>query len=406
VEVQPPDFGSGPTGLSDVATTADCLQWFGGITNQEDQAAVLNLEPFLDADPELSQADFYSQALDTFTYQGQLWGLPAEMNISVINYNKTLFDEARVPYPQPDWTTDDFLAAAVALTQGDDPATRQYGYVPQEFEINDLTTFLERLSAQFLDENEDPPQLSFTHPTMVEAMRWVTSLTTEFAVKPTFITNIGEGAFGLGEERKALIENGRAAMWSDQGFPTFPEINLDDLAVGIAPLPAGPDGTVTASNAITGYFISATTAQRQACWQWITFLSQQPFTGTYGNTFPARRTVAESAAYAQAVGPEQAAANLASVENITGPSVALRLSTDANWLTLGHFWWQSYAYHQILTASVPVEEALAAVQAKADAYRDCVIQRDGLADQNIQRTCLGEVDDTVPPSWLEIDEAE
>jgi multiple sugar transport system substrate-binding protein len=404
IELETPNFGTSAINLADVAANSDCLQWYGGVTSEEEQAAVLNLEPFMDADPELGKADFYPQAIDAFSYQGQLWGLPAEMNVFLIAYNKALFDEAGLPYPQLDWTTDDFLETAVALTAGDDPETKQYGYVPQEFELNDLSAFLERLGAQFLDESVDPPQLAFTHPDTIEAMRWYTNLTTEFAVKPTFTTNIGTGSAGVGEERKTLIENGRAAMWTDQGFQSFPEINIDNLNVGIVPLPVGPDGTATAASAITGYFISSGTEQRQTCWEWIKFLNEQPNIGNYGNTIPAQPHVAESAAYAQAVGEEKAAANLASIENVTGPSASLRLSTDASWLSLGHFWWQSYAYDQILTAGIPVEEALTAVQAKADAYRDCIIDRNGLEDQNIQRTCLGEVDDTVPAMWIEVDE--
>lgn len=52
-------------------------------------------------------------------------GFPALVdNISLI-YNTTVFDAAGVDYPTPDWTWDDFRAAAKALT---DPATNTYGY--------------------------------------------------------------------------------------------------------------------------------------------------------------------------------------------------------------------------------------------------------------------------------------
>lgn len=190
VELQTPDYGPGPVDLRQVAATSDCLQWFSSISSAEDRAAVLNIEPFLDADPALSKDDFYPSAVEAFSYQGQLWGLPAETGLAVVIYNKALFDAAGVPYPTLDWTTDDFLETAVALTAGSDPETKQYGYVPQELEINDLSDFLERLGAQFLDESVDPPQLAFMHPDTIAAMRWFTGLTTEFAVKPTFVTNI------------------------------------------------------------------------------------------------------------------------------------------------------------------------------------------------------------------------
>lgn len=403
VDVVSIEFGASPLSLSNVIADADCTSWFGSVGNAEDRAAVLNLDPFFDADPTIDQSDFYPHALATFTDQGQLMGLPTETNISVINYNKALFDEAGVPYPTNGWTLDDFLETAVALTEGDDPETKQYGFVPQEFEINDLMPFLERNGAQLVDENVDPPQLSFTHPDTIDAMRWLTNLTTELGVKPTFTTNIGDSNFNNGEERKTLIENGRAAMWSDQGFGSFPEIDLDTIELGVVAFPTGPNGNVTITNSTSGYYISSETEHRQACWEWITFLSEQPKVNENGNMIPARPSVAQSDAYAQSVGAELAAANLASVEDSTEPSINLRFNSDLSWLSLGSFWWQSYAYDQILSNDVSVEDALNDIQEKADAYRNCVIEQDGFNDNSIQRTCLGGVDDTVPSFFVDVD---
>lgn len=405
VELETPSFGTGTTYLRDVAADSDCLQWFGGVASELDRAAVLNMEPFLDADPELSQADFYSSAIEQFTYQGQLWAIPSEMNLTVLYYNKALFDAAALPYPSAGWTTDDFLETAVALTNGDDPETKQYGYVPQEFELNEISIYMDRLGAQFLDESVDPPRLTLTDPSVIDAMRWLTSLTTEHAVKPIFVTDI-TAASSFGEERKTLIENGRAAMWADQGFQSFPEIDLSNLDIGIVPLSTGPDGTAVAANSVTGYYISAQTSQRQACWDWIKFLTNQPLVGENGNSIPAKISLAESAAYTQAAGAELAAANRATVTGITGQSTSLRLNSSASWLGTGFFWWQSYAYDQILKGEVSVEEALTAVQAKADAYRECIIANDAQEDQNEQNRCLGEVDDTIPEFFIEVDDEE
>jgi ABC-type glycerol-3-phosphate transport system substrate-binding protein len=199
-----------------------------------------------------------------------------------------------------------------------------------------------------------------------------------------------------------LIENGRAAMWSYQGRQSYPEINIDGLDVGVIPLPLGPDGTATMTGTITGYFISAGTEHKQACWQWITFLGEQFYLGGVDNRLPARHSVAESVMYAQTVGANLAAANLVTVAGQTGLSLNARLNSNARWLANGALWWRSYAYDQILSNGVPVEEALAAVQAKADAYRDCVITRDALENMNGQRACLSEVDDVVPDFLIRI----
>ena len=53
-----------------------------------------------------------------------------------------------------------------------------------------------------------------------------------------------------------------------------------------------------------------------------------------------------------------------------------------------------------------MEAALTAVQAKADAYRECIIANDAFEDQNGQSRCLGQVDDTVPEFFIDVDEGE
>ena len=120
VEIKQPNFFEGTPDIKDIAAESDCFQWFPGNFNDIDnQDALLNLDPFLDADSTIEEGDFYPAVLDAFTAQGQLWGLPGQINITLIEFNKDLFDAAGVPYPTNDWTTEEFLNAAVALTQGE-----------------------------------------------------------------------------------------------------------------------------------------------------------------------------------------------------------------------------------------------------------------------------------------------
>lgn len=220
-----------PFTINGVANASDCFLWFGGVSSEVEQAAILSLEPFIAEDTNFDKSDFYPQVLNYFMVRGELFGLPAEVNIPLIIYNKSLFDTLSVAYPQYDWTVDDFLTIAMTFTDEKDFGTKRYGYVSQEFETNDLTIFLERLGAQILNDSVDPPRLTFTHPDTLDAMRWYTSLTTEFGVKPRFITSIAGSSLGSAEKRKSLIENGYAAMWSEQGFPSEPAIVLDNLDI-------------------------------------------------------------------------------------------------------------------------------------------------------------------------------
>jgi len=399
VEVDTPQGFRGQLGLADMAAEYDCFQASPSF-DDESLAAIVNMEPFLTTDSTISKDDFFPSVLEQFTYQGQLWGLPGSVTVPVMYYNKDLFDAAGLPYPGVDWTTSDFLELAVALTQGEDE-NKQYGYVPTSFGANDLVSFMDRLGADMLDESVDPPRLVFNSPSVIEAFRWYTSLATQYGVQPEVSTDTGDFEGGRGQQ--ALIREGLAAMWMESGGGGFAfggpggpggfggQGGTSNLNVGVVPLPAGPNSAKGSGfQSVDGYFISAQAEgpsdARQACWSWITFLTEQPNAAT---GLPARQSVAESAAYRQLVGAEQADAYLASVSSGSRASFFQRISDEGNWLGFASFW-LSDAYNRVVSGEMTVEESLAAAQESVEAYRDCIIAKDAFQDPQAMMECLSE----------------
>jgi multiple sugar transport system substrate-binding protein len=393
VEVDTPQGFRGQLGLADMAAEYDCFQASPSF-DDESLAAIVNMEPFLATDSAISKDDFFPSVLEQFTYQGQLWGLPGSVTVSVMNYNKDLFDAAGLPYPSVDWTTNDFLEMAVALTQGEDE-NKQYGYVPSSFGANDLVSIMDRLGADMLDESVDPPRLVFNSPSVVEAFRWYTSLATQYGVQPAVSEDTGD--FEGGRGRQALISEGRAAMWMESGgggfggpggFVVFGGPGgTSNLNAGVVPLPAGPNSAKGSGfQSVDGYFISAQSDARQACWSWITFLTEQP---NAASGLPARQSVAESAAYRQEVGSDLADAYLASVSSGSRASFYQRVSDEGNWLGFASFW-LSTAYDQVVNGEATVEDALNAAQESVDSYRDCIIAKNAFQDPQAMRECLSE----------------
>jgi ABC-type glycerol-3-phosphate transport system substrate-binding protein len=393
VEVEMPDFlGSSPN-ISGLAEAADCFQWTADVQNPESQAAILNLKPFLDADTSFTTDDFYPSLLDQFTWQGQLWGLPAELQPYVIEFNKDLFDGVGVDYPALDWTTDDFVEVAAALTEGEGDE-KMYGFVPQYVEIVDLLPFLERRGARLIDKSADPPEFTFDDPATVEALRWYVELSSEYEVKPVLLADIADAvdANAYLIEREALINNGRAAMWTGEIVSLLGD--RQDLNTGVAPLPIGVDGTSGGGSAF-GYYISADTEARQACWQFITFLTEQPGL-TQG--LPSRRSVAESDAYDQQVGAEQAAVYRASAEGAQASTGDV--FEGETWMSTAGSIWLGRAFDQVVNEGASVEEALNSAQKMAEDFRACVIVNDAMSDQDEWQACIKEVDPTVPDFLL------
>lgn len=65
------------------------------------------LNQYLTASNRLSADDIIPNLLEGFTIDGQIYGIPKDMNTLAVIYNKDLFDDAGVPYPDEndDWNT-------------------------------------------------------------------------------------------------------------------------------------------------------------------------------------------------------------------------------------------------------------------------------------------------------------
>jgi len=397
VEIKQPDLTNTSIDIPEVAKDVDCFMWAPSLQDPKNLEAILNLEPFLDADKSFDKNDFYAATLDQFTEQGQLWALPAEVTPYVIEYNRDMFDAAKVAYPKAGWTMDDFLATAKAMTKGSGDA-KQYGYVGDYFEANDLVLMLQALGAKLIDTTQDPPKIVFDDASMRSAMQWYADLHRKHDVKPMFVTDFSKLLTDANTaliQRETMIDDGRTAMWSSYaGMPNLTgSTKRPTMNIGVVPLPIGAAGS-KGGNYVTsnGYYISADTQAKQACWKWITYL-----TGAVEikQGLPARKSVAESETYKQKVGAERAAAYQASLGEGGTSSVYEFFNGKNSWLSYSAFW-LTKAYGQVVDGTAPVDKALADAQKLSDDFRACVVQNKAESDVKQQRKCVKQVDPSIP----------
>lgn len=77
-----------------------------------------NLKPYMEKD-DLLEGVWTDSALAQYTYGDVIYAAPTVTKTFVMAYNKTLFDEAKVAYPEDGWTVDEFVEKAAALTSGE-----------------------------------------------------------------------------------------------------------------------------------------------------------------------------------------------------------------------------------------------------------------------------------------------
>lgn len=250
------------------------------------------LGPFLDDSDVLSRDDFYPITLDAFMWGGELVCIPQNISSLVVYYNRDLFRAAGVPEPADDWTWDDLLAAARALTRDTDGdgVAEQYG-LGVEPSLFRLAPFIWQNRGLLVDDPESPTQLALTRFPSQQALDWFVALQTLHHVVPDRLAEAS-----LDSESRFVA--GTTAMYlnSRRGTPTYREAAAFDW--DIAPLPRGKDQAgVLHSDA---YCLSARAADKDAAWRFIEFANSpegQAIVARSGRTVPSLRAVAESEAF-------------------------------------------------------------------------------------------------------------
>ena len=90
---------------------------------------LLPLDEYIEADDQIDLANYYEGVTELFTRKdnGVVYALPKDHDTIALLYNKAIFDKYGVDYPTDDWSWDDVLAAATAITEaGKDDGV--YGY--------------------------------------------------------------------------------------------------------------------------------------------------------------------------------------------------------------------------------------------------------------------------------------
>jgi multiple sugar transport system substrate-binding protein len=250
------------------------------------------LGPYMTYSPVIQATQFYTQALAPFYWRGVLTCIPQNLSSPVIYYNKALFDAAKLNYPQSNWTWDDFLATAKALTldTNGDGATDQYG-LSIEPTIIRAAPFIWQNGGELVFNPGAPTRLSLDKPEGKAALQWFIDLQLVHHVVPPL-----EEA--KSEDAETRFLNGRAAMYMDSRrfVPTARESAAFDWDV--AGLPRGRQAASILHS--DGYCMPAMSKNKQAAWALIEYANSvegQTIIAATGRTVPSLRQVAESPAF-------------------------------------------------------------------------------------------------------------
>jgi multiple sugar transport system substrate-binding protein len=258
------------------------------------QGALEPLGPYLDRSELVSEADFYSEALEPFRWQGELMCIPQNLSSLVVYYNQALFDAAGLPYPSDDWTWAEFLATAQSLTRDidGDGRTDQFG-LGTEASIFRVAPFIWQNGGELvtLSDRGLPVRLALDTPAAREAVQWFVDLQVTHHVVPNAEEEVAE-------DSESRFQNGRTAMFlnSRRGVPTYRQITGFDWDVAALPQQKRRAGILHSD----AYCMPGVTANKDAAWQFIEFANSaegQSIIARSGRTVPSLVEVSQSDAF-------------------------------------------------------------------------------------------------------------
>jgi multiple sugar transport system substrate-binding protein len=183
-------------------------------------------------------------------------------------YNQDLFDKAGMPYPNENWTWDDFLAAAQKLTikQGDE--TTQWG--------TDLgylggwdggwQMLMWTRGGKVQDTNFNPDKLYLDAPEVIDALQWLQDLIYKHKVAPP------PAVVSALQQAGGPFLSGKVAMVVD-GCWMLSAYKGGSFKLGMTVIPKGPAGRFNPIWYAMTFVIPEASKNKPLAWEWARWLA-------------------------------------------------------------------------------------------------------------------------------------
>lgn len=226
----------------------------------------LPLDDFIDGPDGIDRKDFLPVLLNSLKYKGKTYGLPQDINIMGLYYNKDLFDKAHIPYPDASWTWDDLKRAAEKLTVDSDhdghPEVIGFdlGWGPGTWQ-----PFYLQAGGHFW--NKDQTQTIVSNPAAVESLKFYKSLMHAYS-----LTRSDSNRGGIGPD--TFFQTGKIAMYYDGSWITASIKKASpNMRFGVAPLPHGKISMSVSGSCL--WAIDSNTQHPNEAWKLVKYLASK-----------------------------------------------------------------------------------------------------------------------------------
>ena len=200
---------------------------------------------YADEDPSYYQNHFSDISIGNASgSDGRMYGVPKDKDNIIMVYNKEMFDQAGVDYPDEDWTWDDLTDASQKIYD----KTGKYGFMAYNEDHLGYWDFVYQAGGYIL--NEDKTKSGYTDPATARAIKFYVGMQQEdWCPDQTYFAETQPG-IAFFSEACAMYLEGNWELMNKATRYTNMEGKWDIAPLPKCPDPAKGDGRATMSNGL------------------------------------------------------------------------------------------------------------------------------------------------------------
>ena len=240
---------------------------------------LVDLTPYIAKDKTINVKDFYPALLNAVKFQGRQLALPYRFNVGLLYYNKALFDSANVAYPTAKWSQKNLITAGQKLTK-----SSQWGVASTPGWWGEWLIHVRQSGGDWLQDGA----VALDSPEAIKGLTFFRDKVTKYNMSP-----------GPKDDSLGGFSGGKTAMEYGGHTGNWPSYNaVSNLKWDIQVLPRGSKTAKGAELALEAWGVSVKTANKQAAYEAVKFLTSAKFLTTQWDDLrlsPTRQSVAKAA---------------------------------------------------------------------------------------------------------------
>ncbi len=226
---------------------------------------LLDLTDKIAKSEDIDLANYPDQIMGLYTLNDKYYAVPKDIDTIALWYNKTMFDEAGIEYPNENWTYDDLYEAAKKLTKADGSV---YG-ISSNVDQNQTGYYNYIYSNGGSVISDDKTKSMWNDPKTVEAMELYGKMAKEKIMPPLEVMSENKDHVLFQSGKVAMITTG---SWMLAGFKEndYMKKNCD-----IAVMPKAKDGHRASIYNGLGWAAAANTEHPEEAWRLLEYLGSK-----------------------------------------------------------------------------------------------------------------------------------